>query len=78
MSGPNGAPAVQSYIAESLACKSHATSQQREQIRTIEDIDLIVDTDAHLREGPDEIVPYLDEPWSELYGTTDDPKRDTL
>lgn len=53
-------------------------SQQREQIRTIEDIDLIVDADAHLREGPDEIVPYLDEPWSELYGTTDDPEKDTL
>lgn len=65
-------------ILPNHACKSHATSQQREQIRTIEDIDLIVDTDAHLREGPDEIVPYLDEPWSELYGTTDDPKRDTL
>lgn len=53
-------------------------AQQQSRIRSIEDVDLIVDMDAHLREGPNELAPYLDEPWSELYGGTDEPDKDTL
>lgn len=53
-------------------------SEQQSRLGSVADIDLIVDADAHIREGPDELAPYLDEPWSRIYGGTDDPKKDTI
>lgn len=40
-------------------------SQQR--IHAVEDLDTVVDTDAHLTEKAEQLVPYLDEPYSELF-----------
>lgn len=53
-------------------------AQRQARLASVNELDLIVDTDAHLREGPNELTPYLEEPWSELYGGTDDTEKDTL
>jgi predicted TIM-barrel fold metal-dependent hydrolase len=33
------------------------------------DLDVVVDTDAHIAERPEQIVPYLDEPYANLFGS---------
>lgn len=53
-------------------------SEQQSRLRSVDDVELIVDADAHLREGPNELAPYLDEPWSRLYGGTDHPEKDPI
>jgi predicted TIM-barrel fold metal-dependent hydrolase len=40
---------------------------QSEQLRSVEDLDIIVDTDAHLTEKAEQMVPYMEEPYSEMF-----------
>lgn len=44
------------------------TSQQhQEQVSSLDDIDVIFDSDAHLTESPDQLTPYLDEPYKSYF-----------
>ena len=45
---------------------------QRGGVRSVADLDLVVDADAHLSERAEQLVPYLDEPYASLFGAGDD------
>lgn len=48
---------------------SMATEDAR--IQSLEEVDLIVDADAHISERAEQLVPYLDEPYASLFGADD-------
>lgn len=39
--------------------------------RSVSDLDLVVDADAHLSERAEQLVPYLDEPYASLFGASE-------
>lgn len=41
-------------------------------VRTVEDIDVVVDSDFHLAEGANDILPYIEEPWDTLLSVDPD------
>lgn len=47
-------------------------SESDQKLRSIEDIDLVVDADAHISERAEQLIPYLDEPYASLFGGGDE------
>lgn len=47
-------------------------SQSR--ISSVDQIDIVVDCDFHLSEGPEQILPYIEEPWNEILSINPDSK----
>lgn len=43
-------------------------ASQDTQLNSVEDLDLVVDADAHISERVEQFVPYLDEPYASLFG----------
>lgn len=47
-------------------------TSQSKRLSSIEDLDIVVDADAHISERAEQLIPYLDEPYASMFGGGDD------